>query len=61
MAGYEGMKARAANIPPEAQVGLTEVLEQLVQLYDAWGKPEQAAAWRQKLEQAKTPRKDETK
>ena len=28
---------------------ITEALERLVQLYDAWGKPAQAAEWKQKL------------
>jgi hypothetical protein len=28
---------------------ITESLEHLTQLYDAWGKPDQAAAWREKL------------
>jgi tetratricopeptide (TPR) repeat protein len=56
-AGYEGLQARAQAIPPKGQRRLTEALERLVQLYDAWGKPEQAKEWRQTLEQAKTPRK----
>jgi tetratricopeptide (TPR) repeat protein len=56
-AGYEGLKARAKAIPPRSQFLLTEALERLVQLYDAWGKPDQAAAWRHQLEQAKTPDK----
>ena len=54
-AGYEGLKARAKAIPPQGKIRLVEALERLVQLYDAWGKPEQAAAWRQQLEQAKPP------
>ena len=29
---------------------LTEALERLVQLYDAWGKPDEAAKWRKELE-----------
>ena len=49
LAGYEGMKAREAKIPPQGKVRLTEALERLVQLYDAWGKPDQAAVWRNKL------------
>jgi tetratricopeptide (TPR) repeat protein/tRNA A-37 threonylcarbamoyl transferase component Bud32 len=57
LAGHEGLEARARTVPPQAQHSLTEALERLVQLYDAWGKPEQAAAWRQKLEQARTPQK----
>jgi tetratricopeptide (TPR) repeat protein len=61
LAGYEGMKQREAKIPTNAKKYLTEALERLVQLYDAWGKPEQAATWRTKLEQAKTPTKEPTK
>jgi hypothetical protein len=57
LAGYEGMKQREASIPANAKKYLTESLERLVQLYDAWGKPDQAKEWRQKLEQPKTPTK----
>jgi hypothetical protein len=49
--GYEGMKQRVAKIPqPFKQVRLTETLEWLVQLYDAWDRPEEAAKWRKELE-----------
>jgi hypothetical protein len=39
------------NLPPFLQPvrRTTESLERLVQLYDAWGKPAQAAEWKQKL------------
>jgi serine/threonine-protein kinase len=57
LAGYEGMKQRQATIPAHAKKYLTESLDRLVQLYDAWGKPEQANEWRQKLDQAKPPTK----
>jgi tetratricopeptide (TPR) repeat protein len=53
--GYQGMKAREGQIPPGLKVRLSEALERLVQLYDAWGKPEEAQAWRQKFQAAKTP------
>ena len=53
LAGYEGMKEREAKIPPQGKPRLTEALERLVQLYDAWGKPDEAAAWRKRLEEAK--------
>jgi tetratricopeptide (TPR) repeat protein len=56
-AGYEGLQAREEAVPPQSQHFLTEALERLVQLYDAWGKPEQAREWRHKLEQAKAPAK----
>jgi tetratricopeptide (TPR) repeat protein len=55
LAGYEGLKARAKNIPPQSRASVTKALERLVRLYDAWGKPEQAREWRHTLEQAKTP------
>jgi tetratricopeptide (TPR) repeat protein len=51
--GYQGMKERAARIPPQGQVRLPEALERLVQLYEATGRPDQAAAWRIKLAAAK--------
>jgi len=39
--------------PPQAKdLRLREALERLVQLYDAWGKPDKAAEWRKKLEEA---------
>lgn len=56
--GYEGMKARGHT--PEAknpdlgfQQRLTAAVERLVQLYEAWGQPEQAAQWRKRLEASK--------
>ncbi|HEY1375640.1 MAG TPA: serine/threonine-protein kinase, partial [Gemmataceae bacterium] len=47
--GYDGQKRRAAANPAR----LTEALERLVRLYDAWGQPERAAEWRAKLDEAK--------
>jgi len=50
--GYEGLLQRQASLPPylNAPRRVTESLERLVQLYDAWGKPAQAAEWKKKLE-----------
>jgi tetratricopeptide (TPR) repeat protein len=48
--GYEGMKARAKAIPPQGKVRLTEALERVVQLYDAWGKKDKADEWRKERE-----------
>ena len=62
LASYEGMKEREANpgAPgPQGKPRVTEALERLVQLYDAWDKPEQAAAWRNKLEAERRLPKDE--
>jgi outer membrane protein assembly factor BamD (BamD/ComL family) len=44
---------REAKIPPQSKVRLTEALQRLVQLYDAWGKPDEAARWRKELDAAK--------
>jgi serine/threonine protein kinase len=53
LAGYEGMKQREAQISPQGRVRLIEALERLVQLYDAWGKMDQADQWRKELQAAK--------
>ena len=55
--GYEGMKERAAKIPKEGQHRVTEALARLVQLYDDWGKPDQAIRWRRELETVKADAK----
>jgi tetratricopeptide (TPR) repeat protein len=46
-----GLQQRQASLPPylNAPRRITESLERLVQLYDAWDKPAQAAEWKQKL------------
>jgi serine/threonine protein kinase/lipopolysaccharide biosynthesis regulator YciM len=51
--GYEGMKQQEAKIPAMGKARLTEALERLVQLYDAWGKKDKADEWRKKLEETK--------
>jgi len=48
--GYEGMKKREVQIPADHRIRLREALERLIQLYDAWDKPEQADSWRKKLD-----------
>jgi hypothetical protein len=47
--GYEGMKQRAAKIPPPARRRLSEAVERLVALYEATGNKEEAATWRKEL------------
>jgi tetratricopeptide (TPR) repeat protein len=49
LAGYDGMKRREAGIPPVRMFRMTEAIERLVQLYEAWGQPEKTAVWRAKL------------
>jgi tetratricopeptide (TPR) repeat protein len=51
LAGYDGLRQREAEIPVQFRAQrVTEALERLVALYDAWGKPDQASEWRKKLE-----------
>jgi serine/threonine protein kinase/Tfp pilus assembly protein PilF len=47
--GYEGLRQSEEKFPSEAKLPLIETVERLVQLYDAWGKPEEAEKWRAKL------------
>jgi serine/threonine protein kinase len=46
---YEGLKRREAHVPRTTLAPLGEVLERIVRLYDEWGKPDEAAAWRKKF------------
>jgi tetratricopeptide (TPR) repeat protein len=61
LSGYEGMKQREAKIPPDGKIRLKEALDRLVQLYDAWGKPEKATEWRKKLPVTKSAKPAEPK
>jgi hypothetical protein len=49
VSGYEGLKAREARIPLPGKPRLREAAERVVQLYEAWGKPDKAAEWRARL------------
>jgi hypothetical protein len=58
--GYQGMKQleterekQHPGLPTPER--LTEALERLVQLYDAWGRKDKADEWRQKRQEAKSP------
>jgi tetratricopeptide (TPR) repeat protein/tRNA A-37 threonylcarbamoyl transferase component Bud32 len=48
--GYEGLRTREQNMPAEAKKTLTAARERIARLYDAWGRPEQAARWRPQRE-----------
>ena len=49
LSGYEGMKARESRIPAPSKIRLTEAGRRVVRLYEAWGKPDRAAAWRARV------------
>jgi serine/threonine protein kinase/tetratricopeptide (TPR) repeat protein len=46
--GYAGLEKRQPSIPAKSKAQLADAVERLVQLYDAWGKPDRAAQWRAK-------------
>jgi non-specific serine/threonine protein kinase/serine/threonine-protein kinase len=48
LSAYEGLKAAEADLGIQ-EARLTEAGERIVQLYEAWGRPEQAAEWKAKL------------
>ena len=47
--GYEGMFERLATIPAADRPALDRAGQELVRLYQAWGKPERAVEWRARL------------
>jgi hypothetical protein len=52
--GYEGLRRTQAQVArPDKDVRTRDALERLAQLYDAWGKPDEAAKWRTELEKTK--------
>ena len=57
LAGYQGMVQRAESVPFKKRTAIPEAREQLVNLYEAWGKPEKAAEWRDKTS-AKEPARE---
>jgi hypothetical protein len=53
--GYEGLKARAAKLPPPGKIRLPEAAERVIRLYEAWGRPDEAVGWKSKLGLADLP------
>jgi hypothetical protein len=49
IAGYEGLRARAARIPMPKRSCLLEAAMRVVRLYETWNKPEEARTWKAKL------------
>jgi len=48
--GYQGLKDRADQIPPEARKRILEAVDRLVELYTALGKPEDVKKWQTERE-----------
>lgn len=57
LTGYEGMKQRQAKIPAQDRSHLIRARDRLVHLYEAWGKPDEAAKWRKEAEPHETAKK----
>lgn len=49
LAGYEGLRQREAQIPADGEIRLTNALQNLVELYTALEKPDEAAKWQARL------------
>jgi eukaryotic-like serine/threonine-protein kinase len=49
VSGYVGLRSREATIPPKAKPRLTEAAERVVRLYEQWGRPGEAAAWKARI------------
>jgi tetratricopeptide (TPR) repeat protein/predicted Ser/Thr protein kinase len=47
--GYQGMFEQVATIPVADRPALDRAGQELVRLYQAWGKPERAVEWRERL------------
>jgi tetratricopeptide (TPR) repeat protein len=46
LSGYRGLKERESTMPALQKKRITEARARVVRLYDAWGKSNQATAWR---------------
>jgi hypothetical protein len=57
LSGYEGLKQREDKLPPGAKTDLKEALQSLAQVYEATGRPDQAAAWKHRLAELGPDRK----
>jgi tetratricopeptide (TPR) repeat protein len=49
LVAHEGLSQPRAEAAPRADAELRDAISRLVSLYDAWGKPEEAAKWREEL------------
>jgi tetratricopeptide (TPR) repeat protein/predicted Ser/Thr protein kinase len=48
LGGYDGIQARQSAIAPESQGAVSDAASRVVRLYDDWGRPEKARAWKTK-------------
>ena len=55
LAGYEGLKRREGRLPTVGRTHLPDAAERIIRLYEAWGKPDKATAWKIQLGLADLP------
>jgi tetratricopeptide (TPR) repeat protein len=53
---YEKLKAREPRIPPSVKQRIGEAHQRIIDLYDAWGKPDHADRWRATLKSGAQPK-----
>src|SRR5262249_8700233 len=53
LASHRHLKAQEHSLHPSVKSWIPYFHERVIELYDAWGRPEQAAEWRKKLEAAR--------
>jgi eukaryotic-like serine/threonine-protein kinase len=50
LSGYEGLSRVKGTIPPANKSILEDAASRVAALYDSWGQPDKASAWRQKVQ-----------
>jgi eukaryotic-like serine/threonine-protein kinase len=55
LSAYKELKSRESTVPARFKPRVPQAGGRIVQLYDAWGKPEKAAAWKTNLSLANLP------
>jgi eukaryotic-like serine/threonine-protein kinase len=53
LSGYQGMVQREATIPAGNRVNLQRAGEEILKLYQSWGRPEKTAEWQARLQTSK--------
>jgi tetratricopeptide (TPR) repeat protein len=59
LSGYNGMVQRISTIPAASRFSVEQAGKHIVKLYQEWGKQEEAAEWRQKIQVTKSTARSE--
>ena len=55
ISGYQGLKVNEAKIPAESKYRVTAAAVRVLQLYEAWQKPDKAREWKRELKLTDLP------